>query len=147
MEKIKNLKEGIGLTLENRPVTTWVNEIFGYQWESPSEISIHLENAQDKKLGEKLKLLRGGLKSIAKMVKSNLDIKLVSAVSWIITERPRLMETLGFIIDKTSGKAKEYRNKYLKALSQEGTVVPLEKKGVEPGYAYIMREKLLELYD
>jgi|GEM_PF-4802465 len=121
----------------------YMNNSFGYEIEAKDTISIHIENAT--KLRENFHELARLLKNSEKL----RSVKLITATSWIVTEKPKLLERLGFrILQGTSKVINKYKNKYNEELSNlPEDVRKLYKPEVEPGYAQISKEEFLKLYE
>lgn len=121
-----------------------LNEMLSYEIISDEEVWIHIEDVRYLPLTEKLRLLREGLKDLAYLVQTDLGlskIKKISGMSWIVSKNPKLVESLGFtVVDSLEGledQLKEYENRKDSLVAH---------KYDTPGYAYIEKEKLIQLY-
>ena len=123
-----------------------INEAFSYDLSTDREkIDIHIKDLRDKTLSEKLRLLRESFQALAKIVKSHPEIKQIQGTSWIIRKQPRLLEKLGFSIDNSFEVAKKNLSKYKESL-RAFTPIPLERRNIEPGFAFMSREDFLMHY-
>ncbi len=144
MENIRNKIENIKTILNEN---LFINFAMTIEFESAERISMHLSDIHRLGISEKLYLLRDGMKRIAEYLKTDpkfKNIKIISATSWIVTVKPKLMESLGFTIDNESPESKKAKIIY-KGRQKEG-IVPEEMKDVEPTYSYISKDKLIEMY-
>lgn len=138
--------ENFGKTFMERPVISRINDLLGFEFnEDLKQIDIHIANQKDKPLGEKLRLLREGFRELADFLKHKSEIEKINATSWIVKEHPKLLERLGFTIVDRSLEAWHRKREYKKRLGV-GSSVPEDKKDTKPGYAFISREKFVELY-
>jgi hypothetical protein len=111
-------------------------------------ISIHIFRSNDLSTAEKISQLRDGLRALAHKLISTKpleDIDTISATSWIVTQKPKLLERLGFTIDNESREAIRAIFNYKDAINNS-RVVDEEHSGIKPSHAYISKEKFLELY-
>ena len=110
-----------------------LNEILSYG-KSGDLIHIHLAPAKDIGISEMMRLVKDGLEKLAGIVKTNKEIKNITATSWIVAKYPGIMERLGFTtggkinnkmrqkhfrydkreIHKANISREEFLNKYLK---------------------------------
>lgn len=132
----------------------YVNKLFSYVRENAGEISLHVgiddESEGDYTTGDKMRLMRQGLARVAAMLvlQSELkEVEKISATSWIVTKNPKLMEALGFTIDDSSPDAMRMKNKYKGHVKMRKSNVRKEHRDIEPSYAYITKDKFLELYN
>ncbi|MDO8558956.1 MAG: hypothetical protein Q7R84_01360 [bacterium] len=73
-----------------------INEILSY---GVNEDFAHIHLAPAGQFGiSVLKMVRGGLEELAKIVKENKEIKRVEAISWIVADHPKILERLGFTV-------------------------------------------------
>lgn len=144
MERAKNI-------FENKDGARWlegeINEMLAYEFADDDELWLHVMNVRSKPIGEKLRLLREGFSVLAKRLKDRGGrwpyVKIISGTSWMVTEHPRLFERLGFTVDNEMpgfGRAEKvyYSKERIKGLAA--------KRLVKPSYAYITKEKFIELY-
>lgn len=124
-----------------------LNDILSYYVEDPNTVSIHLADATELSVGQKITYLKDGLRSLAEVLIKEKDLKdvdTITATSWLVTEKPKLIENIGFIIDNNAEKAKAFIEDY-KVRSGSG-VVHDEHLDIEPSFAYMDKSKFLELY-
>lgn len=125
-----------------------INEALKLEIESNEQAHLHLDSVSETSLRTKFSLLRNGLLKIAQLLKTDPrsgSISTIHATSWIVTERPGLMERLGFTIENDSPDANKQIRLY-KTEVEKGARIPADKKGVKASHAHIAREKFLELY-
>lgn len=123
----------------------YLNELMSCELQTKEEISIHLEwaNAEQKK--RLFVLLKSGLNKLAELLEreSRLrNVKLISAISWIVTEHPNLFTKAGFSIDN---KGWNFIKKSAKYKSRKGNI-PTEKLLIAPSYAFISRDDFTRRY-
>jgi hypothetical protein len=75
-----------------------VNELIYYGRSADGNINLHIASHENTSNGEKLRLLREGLKKLAEEVNNDSGIQEVSATSWIVAAAPSLLERLGFTL-------------------------------------------------
>lgn len=143
MEKVTKFFEGKdGALLEGE-----INEMLVYEFADDNELWLHVMNVQDKSIGEKLRLLREGFSVLAERFKDWggmwPHIKIISGTSWMITEHPRLFEKLGFTIDNEAPGFERAKKVYGSKNREKG---PVSKWLIKPSYAYMTKEKFIELY-
>ncbi len=128
-----------------------INDMISFEVESAKEASLHVnevfgEDGQKENISEKMRLLHEGLAGFAALLKHDRtlkDIETITAFSWIVSEHPKLIEKFGFTIDSPNNYFQRLRSYYGK--NRIGGV-KTEKLLKKPGFAYITREKFLELY-
>ena len=118
-----------------------VNALLTVEFMGGETIKLHVEEAKDKKLGEKLALLREGFKKITEILLRNDDIKYIVAASWIVTAKPGLMKKLGFTIGDGLPIAAKLLSRYKANMKESNS-----SDDTFPTFAYIGRDKFLELY-
>jgi hypothetical protein len=100
-----------------------VNELLSYDIRG-NQLYIHVSGWE-----AKLTKYKEGLQEVAMVVRQNSDIETVEAVSWIVLEHPKILERLGFTVDKEAGQV---------ALDGQGDGIA--------GRAYMTRNDFLEKY-
>ncbi|HEV7701887.1 MAG TPA: hypothetical protein VGO63_00350 [Candidatus Paceibacterota bacterium] len=131
--------------------THTLDGVFNYRMENPETISLHLGKAYETTVGEKLRALRNAFSMLARQLKNNrphlTEVKTITATSWLVTERPKILEMLGFTIDNTTEEAKRaikaYKNSIFKS---KGSSIPENKRDIPASYAHINKDKFIELY-
>lgn len=111
-----------------------INDMLHYEVYKDA-LYLHVFPVSTLSAGEKLKLLRDGLKQLARQLKTDehlKGVKTVNGVSWIVAQNPGLMEKLGFTYDGEITKEEHERD-----FSYETRKV---------GKAHIDVEKFLELH-
>lgn len=124
-----------------------INDDFSFDMESEDSISLHFGMPEVNSLSSHLSTLRTGFKELASYLKYSptlKDVETITATSWIVTERPSLMEKLGFIVDNTTEQAQREILAYNLKIS--GNMIPADKYKIPPSCASISKEKFLELY-
>lgn len=93
---------------------TRLNESLSYG-KDKDDIHIHVAPSETLSVGQKLNLLKDGLRRLQEIVKNDEEIKLVSATSWIIaTEKGQgIMEKLGFEV--TGLISKELKERFFRS--------------------------------
>lgn len=146
MEKLKNFSN----PLESNSLQ--FNEFLGYELESKDQISLHLlHGSNGKNFGEKLTLWKDGFKTLTRLLLGMdelKNVKYITATSWLVTDKPRLIKRLGFtIVDGPSKTVNKYKEKYKERISKLGDDIrEFYHPDIEPGYAYISRDRFIELY-
>ncbi len=101
-------------------------------------VHVHLAPAKElkKEVGETafLELIKDGIKKLAEIVKKDKKIKKIAAISWLVAQRPKVIESLGFTIKGEINQ--EFRKKFF----------PYEPDDEEIMRAIIKREKFLKRY-
>ena len=141
MEKIKNIIERKLL-----PTDIILNEMLGCEFRQGGELWLHIDDVRDRTISEKLSLLKNGFKILADRLKSDSkfkNIKLLTGTSWIIGKNPKLLERLGFNVTKDVELFKEHLEEYK---SKSRTRIRDEFNNLDPGHAYISRDKFVDLY-
>ena len=139
-EKIKDIYYGSESTEDYD-----INDMLGYEFMEGNELWLHIYDVRDMGFGEKLKMLREGFKYLASLLKSherfdNIDV--VSGTSWIVTKNPKLMERLGFTIDNNAPQFENSKKVYYSKKRYHNK----DMEDIEPSYAYISKDKFIELY-
>jgi len=78
------------------------SELLYYQVKE-NVIELHILPGMDLSIIAFINDIRNGLKKIAEFVKKNEQISIISGQSWIITEKPELLEKLGFTVRTQEG--------------------------------------------
>ena len=73
-----------------------INELFHYHVDNSGNMHLHVFPNIFTDNREKLRLMREGLRLTAEILNSDPSIKTVYGTSWIVAEKPELMEMLGF---------------------------------------------------
>jgi hypothetical protein len=64
-------------------------------------------------IGEKLRLMRDGLRELARRLEQDAsmkDVSQITATSWIVAAHPRILEGLGFTVDGPIDEEKRQRD-------------------------------------
>lgn len=77
-----------------------INEILSYNI-IDRYLYLHLAPSTDLSISVKRKLIQDGFRELANIVNSNLDIDEICASSNIVVKNPKLLEHVGFEIDKS----------------------------------------------
>ena len=142
MERIKNRINKIEDSSEN---DIDLNSIFFCEFIDPKNINLHLDEAHNLSLGNKLAFLHDALKTLAFLLGNNskfVEVETIHAISWIISTHPKIIEHLGFTVSDDVDEANQFRDMYKKRIKN----IDPDKRGIEPGYAHVSRDKFLELY-
>jgi len=138
MEKIK------ALFSEPGPYEHDFNEMLSCELVEKDELWLHIEDVRGMSLSEKRGYLLQGLYSLAKLLQEEpklANVKKISGMSWIVSKNPKLVQSFGFsVADNLDGLEKQ------KAEYDERKSDRVVHQNQEPGYAYIEREKFIELY-
>lgn len=127
-----------------------MNPMVTFEVGEHNEAALHISEAYDESgqksdLGEKLRLLHEGFKKFAHLLQTNekfSHIDKITAISWIVVEHPKLVERFGFTIDNSIDDYESRRWEYKKRTGSIKASKILKK----PGFAYMTRDKFLELY-
>lgn len=143
MEKMRKL---LGSGYEIIDFGIPLNKMVAYEVinKDKDEVWLHLEDVQELPLAEKMRLFRNGLEVLATLLQREpefANIKKISGMSWAISKNPKLAEAFGFeVADSMEGledQVAEYEER------KDALVVHKDKP---PGYAYMSKEKFIELY-
>ncbi len=147
VKEIINTIEKIRDRSADRPEVR-INDGFILELMAEDRASLHIDDVAYQSIGEKLAILRNGLKGIVIVLKNDPEfqkVEVVEGISWIVAIKPKLLERLGFTIDNDSPDAERARKTYKARL--KNSVIHMDKRDIEPSYAYISKDKLLELYE
>ena len=75
-----------------------LNEMLSYDRRG-NDINIHLSPSETFSVSEKISLLKRGFSKLVELLRHDLSIENIVAVSWIVTVNPGIIEKLGFTID------------------------------------------------
>lgn len=104
---------------------TEVNQMVAYDIDG-DEMHVHIPPNGMTGTGEKLQLLKAGLRGIATALAENSEVKQLRVESWIIAKHPRLLDRMGFTIEGAisdeehrQGHGGEPRDVYRASISRE----------------------------
>lgn len=123
-----------------------LNRLLSCELLNDGELMLHVNYAKDLLISEKIRLFRNGFIELSRLLKNNpwfSSVQLITATSWIVAEHPKMMERLGFTIDNTSEDSIWHKNIYFQRKGSKN----LDKMFADPDYAFISKEKFIELYD
>lgn len=123
-----------------------LNEMLSVEIRGGGELWFHVDDVRDFGLAEKIGMLRDGFQKLAGLLRNNYfgEIDIISGASWIITKNPGLIRRLGFTIDNEAEGAPSAISNYKSKAATRNRDKAFDD--IEPSYAYISKDKFLELY-
>lgn len=123
-----------------------INELLEAELGDNGELFLHVEDVRNFSLSEKLEMLRTGLQKLAYMLETDpelKDVQKISGTSWIVYQHPKLMKNLGFEVITDPTLFPSYKTEY----ENRKEYIEPEFKDLKPAYAYISRDKFLQLHN
>lgn len=140
MEKLKNILNNS----ENDETEVLVNNMIEGEIINERELGLIIFDVRSMEISEKLEMLRTGFQKLAYILETDerlKNIEIISGTSWIVAEHPKLMELLGFEVTTDESKFHTQKLEYDK---RKGLHPDFKDK--EAAYAYISKEKFLDIY-
>lgn len=127
-----------------------INSILDATLETSEVLSLHLARKDAYSPEKKGLIIADGLRTLATKLKTDHNLRLVKeivAMSWIVTEYPRVMEGLGFEVEvENHPLAGLLRRKYKWNNKPVISDVKPEHRHTKPSLAVISKEKFLQRY-
>lgn len=128
-----------------------LNDMVAVSYENPEVVLLHIEPVGGEAGLAKLGLFRDGLERLAKLLVTDprlSAVKTIGALSWIVSEHPRILERFGFSIGPLSNivDGEVIERKYNAIKKYFPTFVPREYQKAELGFASVSRDDFLRRY-
>jgi hypothetical protein len=139
-------------TADLRPHKEELNDMVSVTYENPEVVLLHVSPVNEASTSSKLEMFKDGLAKLASLLKTDpklATVKTVGALSWIVSEHPRILEKFGFTLGPLDAvlSGKSIDQKYRDMKEHFPTFIPPNYRKTEMGFASVSKDDFLRRYD